>query len=91
MSKDISNVLEYFPHQEIEAIIGRSTYATLLPVQDKLVANGAAIPSTLGGGSHGHSGLVLSDAIYYRETGQQFTVPVFLGTVASVPVGTNHS
>ena len=88
MSKDISNVSDYFPHQDIGAIAGRPTYATLLPVRDKLVANAAAIPSTLGGGAHGHSGLVLSDATYHRETGHHFTVPAFPGVVASVPNGT---
>ena len=88
MSKDISNVSDYFPHQDIGAIAGRPTYVRLLPIRDKLVANAAAIPSTLGGGAHGHSGLVLSDATYHRETGHHFTVPAFPGAVASVPNGT---
>ena len=66
---------DYFPHQDIGAIAGRPTYATLLPVRDKLVANTATIPSTLGGSAHGHSGFVLSDVTYHRETGHHFTVP----------------
>ena len=80
---------DYFPHQDIGAIAGRPTYATLPPVRDKLVANTAAIPSTLDGGGHGHSGFVLSDATYHRETGHHFTVPAFPGAVASVPAGSN--
>ena len=88
MSKDISNVSEYFPHQEIETIVGRPTYEKLHPVREKLVVNAAAIPSLLGGGSHGHSGLVLTDATYHRETGHNFVVPNFPGAVANVPVGT---
>ena len=87
MSKDISNVSDYFPYQDIGAIAGRLTYATLLPVREKLVANTAAIPSTLGGGAHGHSGLVLSDATYHHEIGHHFTVPAFPGVVAPVPIG----
>ena len=62
MSKDISSVADYFPHPEVEEVVGRPTYETLQMLREKLVANAAAIPSTLGGRAHGHSGLILTDA-----------------------------
>ena len=89
MSKDISSVADYFPHPEVEEIVSCPTYETLQMLREKLVTNIAAIPSTIGGGAHGHSGLVLTDATYHRETGSHFIIPDFPGAVATVPAGTN--
>jgi hypothetical protein len=53
-----------YPHSELTAHTGQPTADTLHVTLDELVANTAAIQTSLGGGQHGHSGLVYSAAKY---------------------------
>jgi hypothetical protein len=53
-----------YPHSELTAHAGQPTADTLRVTLDELVANTAAIQTSLGGGQHGHSGLVYSAAEY---------------------------
>ena len=43
---------------------GKPTYETLQVLATELKANAGSVPSTLGGGSHGHLGFLLSDIRY---------------------------
>jgi hypothetical protein len=57
-----------YPHSELTAHTGQPTADTLRVTLDELVANTAAIQTLLGGGQHGHSGLVYSAAEYAALT-----------------------
>jgi hypothetical protein len=54
----------YFQHKVLTKIHGKPTYPTLQTLQIELKANAGSVPSTLGGGRHGHLGLLLTDATY---------------------------
>ena len=54
----------YFQHKVLTTIHGKPTYETLHVLTTELKANASSVPSTLGGGSHGHLGLILSDIRY---------------------------
>ena len=54
----------YFQHKVLTKIHGKPTYETLENVLTELKANASSVPSTLGGGQHGHLGLLLPAARY---------------------------
>jgi hypothetical protein len=54
----------YFQHKVLTKIHGKPSYESLRNILTELKANASSVPSTLGGGQHGHLGLLLSDARY---------------------------
>jgi hypothetical protein len=54
----------YFQHKVLTKIHGQPSYESLQNVSTELKANASSVPSILGGGQHGHLGLLLSDARY---------------------------
>ena len=83
-----NNISDAFPHPIIRPFTDKPTYFNLLRLREKLVENAATVPSPLGGGQHEHSGLILSDATYHRDTGFNFVRPVFPGVVPAVTAAT---
>ena len=72
-------VTSLFPKKTVDPIIGKPTKVSLDNLLDKCTENLASVPSGLGGGGHGLTGLILSDAKYHRETGHHFIDPVLPG------------
>jgi hypothetical protein len=58
----------YFQHKLLTKIHGKPTYESLQNGLTELKANASSVPSTLGGGHHGHLGLLLSEARYTALT-----------------------
>ena len=54
---------------------GRPTYLSLVNLRKQLTANAATIQSSLGGGQHGHAGLVLPPTIYATMSDTPFDLP----------------
>ena len=54
----------YFQHKLLTKIHGKPTYPTLQTLYTELKANAGSVPTTLGGGLHGHLGLVLTATSY---------------------------
>ena len=77
-------LLDAFPHPSIAPLEDKPTYVNLLRFREQLIENAASVPSLLKGGSHGHSGLILPDATYFRDTGHHFILPVFPGVIPVV-------
>ena len=48
----------------LTAIVGQPDFVTLSTLKKELKANAKSVPTTLGGGNHGHLGLVLSQVEY---------------------------
>ena len=61
---DIDYKNNIFEHPELTRIVGEPTTAMLITLQAEIRDNAQAVPSVLGGGSHGHLGLVCSPAAY---------------------------
>jgi hypothetical protein len=75
-----------FPHETLTPIIGKPTNTTLQLLQRQLYANARSVPSSRGGGVHGHLALLLSDEDYLARAGIAFIVPVHSGP-PPLPVG----
>ena len=54
----------FFDYPELTKITGEPTLTTLLKMKNELKANAQLVPSTLGGGRHGHLDLVLTTDKY---------------------------
>jgi hypothetical protein len=68
-----------YPHPTLTPVIGKPNPTTLQRLKKELVANAMAIPSTRGGGLHGHLNLVMPNAEYFIIAGTAFNEPVHPG------------
>ena len=83
--EDITNA---FP-TPITKITGEPNYEGLKNLKDQLEANVTSIPTTLGGGTHGYLGLILSPATYATIAATQFIEPIYPGQHPNIPAGTS--
>ena len=84
----VEDVTNAFP-TAVTKITGEPNYASLKNLKDELKANAASIPTTLGGGTHGYLGLILSPAAYATIAATQFIEPIYPGQHPNVPAGTS--
>jgi len=78
---------------EIPTISGKPTYASLKRLQTAIKVNARHVPSTYGGGQHGHLGLVLPAAQYATLPGNPpaYAIPPNPGPFPDIPAGaTQH-
>ena len=62
----------FFQHKVLTLINGQPSYESLVILSTELKANATSVPSTLGGGQHGHLGTMLSPTRYATIVG---TIP----------------
>ena len=74
-AQSVDDIRAGFPHPTIPPIEGEPTYQTIKTMHDLLKSNAASVPTTLGGGAHGHLGLVLNAVLYTAVTGVAFNTP----------------
>jgi len=68
-----------FPHPKLTPIVGTPTNSGIKQLTKEIYANARAIPSTRGGGGHGHLGLVMPVGEYMVITGVAFQLPAHPG------------
>ena len=64
-----------FPYPTLTSISEKPTPSTLQIIERELTANAMEVPSTRGGGDHGHAALVTSPEDYLNMTGVAFVPP----------------
>ena len=74
-----------FYYRTMERIHGEPTYNLLKNLKDRIKANAASITSRLGGGAHGHLGLVLDPPIYANVSAVPYVRPLHPGDL-NIPV-----
>lgn len=79
-----------FPHPCLTPINGLPTNSALHLLTKEIYANAQAIPSTYGGGTHGHLGLVMTTADYLTLASIAFLLPAHLGDAPIVPAGADQ-
>ena len=65
----------YFPEPVLPKIVWIPTFDKLKNMKKSLKSNAASVQSDLGGGAHGHLGLVLKDKVYHAATGEHYVAP----------------
>lgn len=87
MSTDSKASALVFPHPSLSPITGQPTSTSLKLLHKEVFTNARAIPSTRGGGAHGHLGLVMPAANYLALTGHAFMLPLHPGAAPVHAVG----
>jgi hypothetical protein len=77
----------FFANPNLTPIQGEPDADALITLKNQLKANASSVPSNLGGGNHGHLGLVLSPATYALVSNTPFVTPAHPGVLA-IPNGT---
>ena len=81
-----ADIREEVRKETVTKIHGQPTNQDLTLLEKELIAILANIPTTLGGGGHGHAGIVMDPARYLLTTGAAFVNPANPGTYpAGVP------
>jgi hypothetical protein len=73
----IDDVLASFPYPILPTVEGEPDYQTIHATRNFLQANARAIDTHLGGGTLGHSGLIVSDAAYSNIAPPTSEAPTF--------------
>eukprot|EP00957_Ditylum_brightwellii_P022672 1709767-Ditylum_brightwellii.AAC.1 len=64
-----------FPHPMLQQVEGDPDYAAINAILQQLYENTATIPSSLGGGAHGHIGLVMEPTLYSSLSTTAYNAP----------------
>ena len=77
----------YFAFPNLDPINGEPDADILIKLKNQLKANASSVPSNLGGGNHGHLGLVLTPQTYAMVSNLPFVQPAHPGLLV-IPPGT---
>ena len=91
-STNIDYTKTYFQYPTLSVIHGEPTYEGLQELKDELKANAATVSSNLGGGSHGHLGLIMTLAEYTNLAPETpYITPVHPGPLIIAEGTTQHN
>ena len=85
---DYANTCFEFP--QLDKIHGAPTFESLSRLKRQLKANAQSVASDLGGGAHGHLGLVLSPAEYRSVSATPYQMPPLPGPL-TIPRGSDSA
>ena len=83
--QSVDDIRSVFLESTVQKMIGEPTYESIKALHKILKSNNASIATTLGGGNHGHLGLVLQPALYTVVTGSNYTAPNNPGATPNIP------
>ena len=83
VTADVDYINTAFEYPELTKIHDVPTYKLLKKIKDELKTNASKVQCDLGGGKHGHLGLILSDADYENVSTTANVRPKHPGTFSS--------
>ena len=89
LDNHVNYVDTYFEYKTLTKIHGEPTFEGIKKIKDELKANAMAVSSELGGGRHGHLGLVLTQQEYARVSQTPYTRPAHPGVLV-IPANTTQ-
>lgn len=75
MALTVDKMLALFPNASLPKIHGEPTYETINDIVQHMYANAATVSCSLGGGQHGHIGLIMKPALYQTLSAAAFVRP----------------
>ena len=87
----VINYRESFPIPDLTRIIGIPTFETLRKMSNELKQNASSVYSNLGGGAHGHLGLLLSPQMYALISNVPYVRPNHPGPLIIPQNATRHA
>jgi hypothetical protein len=76
-----------FVFPRLDTIVGEPTYKSIELAHNQSIRNATTVDLRLGGGGHGHSGLVEFPDVYLLRTGNHFNRPVHPGDIPPYNIG----
>jgi hypothetical protein len=76
MVLSVDDIIAKFPNKTIPTIHGEPDYAAISNIVQLMYGNAASLPTTLGGGQHGHVGLIMTPILYTTLSNTPYTLPV---------------
>jgi hypothetical protein len=83
MGLSVADIVAKFPVKTLPIITGEPDYATIGQIIQTLYGNAASLPTTIGGGAHGHIGLIMTTVLYATLTPTAYMVPDDPGPVVT--------
>jgi len=81
----VDDIIAKFPSKTIPTIQGEPDYASISNMVQLMYGNAASLPTTLGGGQHGHVGLIMTPILYATLSQVPYTNPADPGTTPNHP------
>jgi hypothetical protein len=76
-----------FPHSSLPKVIGEPTFEDLKVIRRLLNTNAMSVSSYVGGGSHGHLGIIMTNEEYFAIAADVFPLPDNPGASPEVVAG----
>jgi hypothetical protein len=76
-----------FPHSSLPKVTGEPTFEDLKLIRRLLNTNAMSVSSYVGGGSHGHLGIIMTNEEYFSIAANVFPIPDNPGALPEVVVG----
>ena len=89
-STNIDYVDTYFEFPTLTKIHGEPTYFKLKEIKNELKSNATSVTTDLGGGAHGHLGLVITPLAYANISPVPYARPAHPGPLAILPGVAQH-
>jgi hypothetical protein len=83
MGLSVADIVAKFPVKTLPIITGEPDHATIGQIIQTLYGNAASLPTTIGGGAHGHIGLIITTVLYATLRPTAYTVPEDPGPVVT--------
>jgi hypothetical protein len=80
-------IIAGFPHSSLAKVTGEPTLEDLKVIRRLLNTNAMSVSSYVGGGCHGHLGIIMTNEEYFSIAADVFPVPENPGASAKVVVG----
>jgi hypothetical protein len=83
----LDELISGFPHSSLPRVTGEPTFEDLKVIRRLLNTNAMSVLSYIGGGRHGHLGIIMTNEEYFATAANVFTVPNSPGAPAEVVTG----
>lgn len=87
MGTKVDDIVAKFPIKTLPRIVGEPEYSTINDLVQTLYGNAATLETTLGGGNHGHIGLIMKPQLYATLSGTPYAAPNDPGATPTIPHG----
>jgi hypothetical protein len=87
MGLSVDDIVAKFPTKTIPTISGEPDYASISNMVQLMYGNAASLPTSLGGGQHGHVGLIMTPILYATLSDTNYESPEDPGNDIIAPAG----
>ena len=90
MVLSVDDVVAKFPMKTMPKIDGEPDYGNINTMMQLLYDNAASLPSTLGGGQHGHIGIIMTPQLYTTLANTPYKSPTHPGITPTHVTGASE-